>query len=94
MTPHRRSYWKTVLPASFASAILVLLAGLLVSRAIERGGEWPAVVWTAWIVGVLVLFPAIVVSVLVTVGGALTLWRDTLEARGKPYGLPDSARLT
>jgi hypothetical protein len=94
MTAHRRSYWKTVVLATLASVILLVLSGALAAQAVVAGQAWNTMVWGAWVVGILVVVPPLAVCLLVAIGGMLSLRRDTLEERGRPYGLPDSARST
>ena len=91
MTLHRRSYWKTVIPALIASAMLVGMVIALIAAAVLARG-WSGIGWILWGAAAFLVIPAAGACVLVAVGGLISLRRDTLEGRGRPYGLPDSVK--
>ena len=91
MTEHRRSYWKTVILATLASAFLLALAGTLIVASAAGARSWSLPGWIP-VVGAALALPPAATCLLVAIGGLLCLRRDTLETRGKPYRLPDSAQ--
>lgn len=92
MSEHRRSYWKTVIVALAGVGVLLAVEGRLLAHAVAAGGRWSAVVWGLWLAEETILVLVLVLCLLVAVGGLVSLRRDWLETRGRPYGLPASAR--
>lgn len=92
MNDTRLSYWKTVVPALLFSVVLMAIAGILVFT--TPATRFSSVVsWISLTAAVLFVL-ASVFCLLIAAGGLICLRRDRLEAVGKPYGLPISARLT
>jgi hypothetical protein len=86
VTDHRRSYWKTIILALVASAVLLALASVAMRGALAADAAWPAA--GLRLVAAIVLAPAGLTCLLIAAGGLMSLRRDTLEASGRPYGLP------
>lgn len=89
---HRRSYYKTVLTALVACALLVdIEVALLVANASHRWSTVTRILWDAAIVLDAVAFFA---CLLVVAGGVISLRRDRKELLGKPYARVARARST
>jgi hypothetical protein len=89
---YRRSYWKTIVAAALAAALVLVVAAGAGARVLAAGDSVAIALVALW--GVLAAV-AVVTSgtcLLIAAGGVIALRRDRLEARGKPYGLPDSPR--
>ena len=85
MTEHRKSYWKTAAgTAALALAGLAAIVWLVLARQTAQR-PWPALVILAWWAAGLALLCAEMVTVLILAGALISLRRDSLETRGRPY---------
>jgi hypothetical protein len=82
MTPHRRSYSKTIEAATLALGGLMVAAVWLAVAG--RSAGWPGVAWMGSVLPV-GLGGAVAWMALIIAGGLVALHRDALEERGVPY---------
>jgi hypothetical protein len=85
VTPHRRSYWKTVGAAAAALTGLGVVVAWLGAWAWTAGARWAGIAWAGWTFLLVTLMGLLGWAALVVAGGLVALHRDALEERGVPY---------